>query len=330
MIAVDYKVEIDNTQSDSNTVTPLVSILVGTYNSSDFVLETLESAKSQTYQNIELIVTDDFSTDGTVEVCKNWIAQNKDHFVKAEVVEAKKNTGICANCNRGVDAAQGEWVKLIAGDDILLDTCISDFVDYTRQNKACRVVFGRTYLWYTDKVIAKPLEKIAVAPPEAQKDMIYRGRPGPDLAAPSTFFHKETLVDLGGFNTDYVHLEDLPLWAKFADNGVYLHFLEKFVTKYRIHTDNISGNRSKTYINKILYLDTRKYILNVLFPYYREKRYFGMMLHYYNHFFISWLIIALGNKNTMFSKVLSFMVLRTTFDAIYNKIRERMERQVEI
>ena len=48
---------------------PLVSINVITYNSSKFVLETLESAKAQTYQNIELIVSDDCSTDNTVEIC---------------------------------------------------------------------------------------------------------------------------------------------------------------------------------------------------------------------------------------------------------------------
>ncbi|MDR0890977.1 MAG: glycosyltransferase [Endomicrobium sp.] len=51
---------------------PLVSVCVITYNSSKYVLETLESIKTQTYQNIELIVSDDCSTDDTVEVCENY------------------------------------------------------------------------------------------------------------------------------------------------------------------------------------------------------------------------------------------------------------------
>ncbi len=54
---------------------PLVSIIVCTYNSSKYVLETLESAKEQTYQNVELIVSDDCSTDNTVELCRKWIAE---------------------------------------------------------------------------------------------------------------------------------------------------------------------------------------------------------------------------------------------------------------
>jgi len=50
----------------------LVSVVVVTYNSSKYVEETLESIKNQTYPNIELIVTDDCSTDSTVDIVMNW------------------------------------------------------------------------------------------------------------------------------------------------------------------------------------------------------------------------------------------------------------------
>ena len=95
---------------------PLVSIVVITYNSSKYVLETLESAKEQSYQNLELIISDDCSFDDTVAICRNWIAKNKERFVRIELLSVDKNTGIPANCNRGVKVAKGEWVKLIAGE----------------------------------------------------------------------------------------------------------------------------------------------------------------------------------------------------------------------
>jgi alpha-1,3-rhamnosyltransferase len=69
---------------------PLVSIVVITYNSSDYVLETLESAKDQTYKNIELIISDDCSTDNTVEICKNWLEENKERFKHTELITVKK------------------------------------------------------------------------------------------------------------------------------------------------------------------------------------------------------------------------------------------------
>ena len=119
---------------------PLVSIIVITYNSIKYVLETLESAKAQTYPNIELIVSDDCSTDNTVEISEKWINENKNRFVKTQLITVKKNTGIPANCNRGVQASSGTWIKLIAGDDMLLENCIQDNVQFIHSNPLAKIV----------------------------------------------------------------------------------------------------------------------------------------------------------------------------------------------
>ncbi|GAB1452027.1 hypothetical protein MASR2M47_20830 [Draconibacterium sp.] len=103
---------------------PLVSIVVITYNSSKFILDTLESAKEQTYQNLELIITDDCSTDNTIEICQNWIEKNSYRFVNTELITVEKNTGTAPNANRGLKVSKGEWIKFIAGDDFLLTNCI--------------------------------------------------------------------------------------------------------------------------------------------------------------------------------------------------------------
>ena len=112
----------------------LVSCTVLSYNSAKTILETLESIKAQTYQNIELIVSDDCSKDNTVELCRQWIAVNKNRFVRVVLLTVKENTGVCANGNRAMAACQGKWQKGIAADDILLPNCIGDFVDYVNDN----------------------------------------------------------------------------------------------------------------------------------------------------------------------------------------------------
>lgn len=81
----------------------LVSCTVLSYNSAKTILETLESIKAQTYQNIELIVSDDCSKDNTVELCRQWIAVNKNRFVRVVLLTVKENTGVCANGNRAID-----------------------------------------------------------------------------------------------------------------------------------------------------------------------------------------------------------------------------------
>ena len=70
---------------------PLVSILVVTYNSSKTIEETLESAKNQTYGPIEVIISDDHSTDDTVEICEKWIEKNENRFTNSKVISASEN-----------------------------------------------------------------------------------------------------------------------------------------------------------------------------------------------------------------------------------------------
>ncbi len=292
-----------------NSTNPLVSIVVITYNSAEFVLETLESAKAQSYSNIELIVSDDCSKDKTLEICRSWIAINKNRFISTQIIEAKKNTGIIGNCNRSIKAANGEWLKLIAGDDILMNTCVEDFVSYCSTHPECKVVFGRAFSLTNQELTPLPLQKIALAKPEEQKKIIFTSRPWPGINATTSFFYKTTLIDIGGFDTNYQVMEDLPMWARYVNNNITFHFINKFVTQYRIHENNISGNRSALFMNERLYNDKKKYIKNVLFPYNLKQRNFGLILHFYNYFAISDLILFFGNKNNFLSKILSRLII---------------------
>lgn len=87
-------------------------MVVITYNSSKTVVETLESIKAQTYQNLELIVSDDCSPDkATIETVQKWLDANGSRFVHAELVTADRNTGVSGNINRGVAKSHGEWIK---------------------------------------------------------------------------------------------------------------------------------------------------------------------------------------------------------------------------
>ena len=98
---------------------PLISVGVIAYNSAEYILDLLESVKAQTYQNIELIVADDKSSDDTVKKCNEWISQNKERFVRTEVIVPEQNTGTAGNYNRALFASNGEWMKFIDGDDIM-------------------------------------------------------------------------------------------------------------------------------------------------------------------------------------------------------------------
>ena len=82
---------------------PLVSIVIFTYNHSKFIRETLDGAISQRYPNFEIIVADDCSTDGTSEIILQYQRQHPS-LIKAIIGE--KNVGITRNANRGIAACK--------------------------------------------------------------------------------------------------------------------------------------------------------------------------------------------------------------------------------
>ena len=119
---------------------PLVTVAIVTYNSAKYIEDALESVKNQTYKNIELIISDDASEDNTVEICRNWISKHKANFYAVKIITVEKNTGIPANFNRALNSASGEWIKFVAGDDIIYPDCIKDNIEFVKKNPEAKGV----------------------------------------------------------------------------------------------------------------------------------------------------------------------------------------------
>ena len=115
---------------------PLVSVVVVTYNSSQTILQTLESVRMQDYEKIELIISDDNSSDNTVAVCEEWINNHSNRFVKSKIITTSNNTGVTGNVNRGWRSCCGEWVKIFGGDDLFLPHAISAVMDFVTPEKS--------------------------------------------------------------------------------------------------------------------------------------------------------------------------------------------------
>ncbi|MCU4166651.1 glycosyltransferase family 2 protein [Carboxylicivirga caseinilyticus] len=123
----------------------LVTVAVCTYNSSEYIIETLESIAKQTYMEIELIVSDDASNDNTIDLVEEWLNSeiNKHRFIKSQLLKVKKNTGVPANANRALNASNGKWIKYIGADDVLLPSCITDNIYEVTKNTKIKVLFSK-------------------------------------------------------------------------------------------------------------------------------------------------------------------------------------------
>lgn len=225
---------------------PLVSIMVMTYNSEKYLLETLESAGSQSYRNIELIISDDCSADNTVGLAESWIHKNKDRFVRTIVIKSGINTGIPANCNRGVKASMGEWLKIIAGDDILLDTCISSNVDVIRNNPGIRFLASDMFYINAEgenvecgdqryEAIRKYFFSL-----HTEKQLKLYARVPLFLNSPSFFIHNATLQEINYFDEEFRLYDDLPMIFRILEKGIRIDFYNRKTVKYRIYPDSLS------------------------------------------------------------------------------------------
>ena len=224
---------------------PLVSVAVVTYNSSKTVVETLDSISNQTYQNLELIVTDDCSNDNTVEICSEWIEAHKERFVRTVLLTSEKNTGVSANMNRGADACKGEWVKDIAGDDILLPDCIGTYVNYVREHADAVYVFAKMEFFGGDEDLRKyneekylKGEEIFSWSIEAQYDYITLKKNW--IPAPTAFYNKSKVVTLGIRNDERIPFyEDVPKWINYLKKGVHFDYINKATVRYRISDSSL-------------------------------------------------------------------------------------------
>lgn len=231
----------------------LVTIAVATYNSEPYVLETLESIYLQTYDNIALLVSDDCSTDCTVKVMEDWVALERvqNRFKSIQVLTVPVNTGVSANCNRCIAAAPSDWLKFIAGDDILLPNCIEDNIVFIADNPQINVVFSQVKL-YQDTF--QESNYIKTTPLDFPDNLMHESLAAQDQFhlllfsdrihyTPSLFMNKQAILKVGGYDESNRLVEDYPMWLKLTSSGERLYYFHKVTVGYRIHSNatNNSG-----------------------------------------------------------------------------------------
>jgi len=287
----------------------LLSVAVITYNSSKYVLETLESIRTKTYKNIELIVSDDCSTDKTVDICKDWIEKNKDRFVRTELIAVNKNTGITANANRALRLAKGEWIKFIAGDDFLFPQAMESHVKFISQKEHKKSVIvvssiqlfkdnikDKRYIWPNFKISNNPREQL-------RRQLI-----GTYIKASGVFIQRDVMIGkFGEFDEKYPMYEDDPLWVLYLTNGYNFHFNSDILVGYRIHDESVSN----CYVNKDS--DNPFSFWNNFYSFKNEVSY-PLMLK--NKFYLEFLLCRMKNyinrkKTNIFYCILKRMIDRS-------------------
>ena len=271
----------------------LVSIIVITYNSSKYVLDTLRSVIAQTYKNIELIVSDDCSSDNTLALCSNWIEEHKGRFFRAQITRTPQNLGICGNYNHARRLAQGDWIKYIAGDDMLKPDCVERFVaniqpdidlyfsDAVRQKASASIANkeSQTYQFDTEyQTITETSTSQDTTEPSSTRPEIWHSplrntdvkhqlgqmlRYHPMIPGPAIFVNRKALDEVNGFDERFPMSEDYPIVMRFLTHGKPVRIIEEPLVIWRTHSESVSVNYttsgfSQSVKDSVLYY-TKKY-----------------------------------------------------------------------
>lgn len=288
---------------------PLVSVVVITYNSSKTVIETLESIKAQNYQNLELIISDDGSKDNTVDICKKWLIINENRFVKSKLLIVSQNSGVAPNCNRGVKETHGEWIKLIAGDDILFDDCIESNIRYVSSSPDhIEIVFSKIK-FFCGTINNSEAPKIDYGffylPCEKQLKLMLREDMIP--CTPTSFIKKDLLDRVSYFDERFPMMEDYPMWFKLIEKGFHLAFMDTYTVYYR--TENSLTHCEIKYINPLFLDSLEKFYKLELFPKYRLPDY-GYMIHKRIYFLLCHVCIRYFDNNATFLYRIVYLMFR--------------------
>lgn len=219
----------------------LVSIIMPSYNSEKWIKETIFCVQAQTYTNWELIITDDASSDNTVELIQE--EQKKDDRIKLFVSE--KNQGAAKSRNNSLAHAMGRYVAYLDSDDLWSECKLEHQIDFMKSNNIA--------MCYTDYDIVNEFGEYRKTI-NVPKSVTYDGY----LKRPITCTHS-IMFDTNVVAKDLLIMPDIrrgqdgATWLQVLKSGITGYALSESLAKYRRHSGSLSNNKFKA-IKRVWYL----------------------------------------------------------------------------
>lgn len=213
--------------SEIKSSIPLVSVILPTFNRGWIVSEAIESVLLQTFEEAELIVVDDGSTDNTPEVLECF----KDHIISIK----QENSGVSAARNTGMAHARGRYFAFLDSDDLWLPEKLSEQISFFRSQPDA-LICQTEEIWIRNGLRVNPKERH-----KKLSGDIFIPSLALCLVSPSAVMIKRELIDeVGGFDEDLPACEDYDLWLRIS-RKYPVHLINKFlIVKRGGHEDQLS------------------------------------------------------------------------------------------
>lgn len=219
------------------TVNPLISVIMPAYNAEKYIEDAVKSVICQTYTNWELIIINDCSSDGTLQIAQR-LAQAD---TRITVTDNTENIGVAKTRNKGLDAASGDWVALLDSDDIW-------HRDKLKKQLETAYSTGADIIYCSYEIIDENDSKVCedfMVPAETD----FEKSLAVSVISCSTVMLSKEIASQYRFTTDFYH-EDLVYWLDVLKKGYKAAGVTEVLAKYRVAKGSRASNKLKSAYNR--------------------------------------------------------------------------------
>lgn len=242
----------------------LVSIIVPVYNVKNYIVATIESVLSQNYNNWELLLIEDGSTDGTRELLEEYVQKKQDFRIQLHILE--ENVGVAAARNYGMDLSRGRFVCYLDSDDIWRPEKLEKQVAFMKKKDAA---FSFTGYEFAD-ANGRGTGKVVKVPPAITYKQALRNT----TIFTSTVMFDTAVLSKSSLYMPQVKSEDTALWWSILKNGIAAYGLQENMVLYRRVKNSLSSNKAEA--------------LRRIWNLYRKVEKLGFFYSAYNFCFWAW------------------------------------------
>lgn len=222
---------------------PLVSIIIPAYNAVPFIQAAIDSVLAQTFQDFELIVIDDCSTDNTNALIQSYASRDP----RVVALKNGQNTGTSSTRNYGISKAQGVWLAFLDSDDLWRRDKLEKQTALLKENPEAVISYTASSFIDSD---GKPYTYIL----QAQDKIDYKTLLRMNLMSCSSVMVRRDIMPRFGTSGSQMH-EDYSAWLQVLREVPYAYGINEPLLIYRLSKDSKSGNRLKS--AKMIYCSYR-------------------------------------------------------------------------
>lgn len=229
---------------------PLVSICIPTFNGEKFIEECIQSILTQTYQNLEIVFSDDSSTDGTLTIVENLLSQSN---VNYKIIFNENERGLAANWNNAIKNSNGKYIKFVFQDDVLKESCVSELIKIAESEPNVGLVYcKRDFIIeenYNDHEWIEKFKELhnswnelvvqtgVLSGKEYLRDSAILSEPLNKIGEPTTVLLLKSCFDeMGYFDSNLSQLLDAEMWYRIMTK-YNIGFVDEELCSFRLHSE---------------------------------------------------------------------------------------------